>query len=843
MKQTPKILNILGLAVAIAAFMVVAMVRYYELRYDKSYPGADRIYEVKSWRNNYTDDKWPIIQNKAGIRRLADVTPENVAKLPSDLPFEELEDVCLARGYGYGLYRLYAPSLPDVDTLVPMQVATPSVFRFFGIKLKAGSLETFGDDNNIVITNGLAKYLFPKGDAVGQKLVIATDPDDELGDYAELNSIENGDTVTVIAVCKDLPQNTSMAYYGIIRCFNPKQIKGHIYYKLKEGCEKYPFEKRMFEIYQSDYQAYMATQDTTGDSQLCYTERAEKYENAPKECDSMSLELLSEQHFSTNNFWNVDEEHSTNVSKVLSVFGIVLLLLAFLNFTNYAVATVPMFLRKTNIRKIEGCSNAQLRWEMFGRFLLSAVIAFLFALVIVEVCARTKAIPFVTISLKLADNMPVVWLSAAVTLLVAVVASLYPVFYTTAATNIDSALKSQLATPQKYGKWRKVLLHMQTTPASVVQFYASFVIILFMTLVFVQNHRMKTADVGFETENIYVAQLQKPNLPTSGGYLKYKEDFQYKNLDSLKGEWRKLGAIADVTWAETPVLGFGNMYSTLGLQIGDERITIPDRTVSANFFRFFGIKMVEGQDFEEDSVKFRTGRIINEAALKLTKQWDTGSNRTKAGVIGVVQDFHNMPLIDEIAPCIYLAKGNSELVWDCPYIYIKLKDANKQDLDTSLISQMNTVCARWGHLSPFTSLKDVIDKEYQKEDDFAKLMALFGLVTLFVTLTGLFGMVMLDCMYRRRELALRRVYGASTGNQLWKMLRNQLVICVFCFVCAAPLAVELFHKWQQHFAFKSNTPAWVFIVVFLTVTLLALAITAWQTLRTLRGAPVGAEAR
>ena len=308
-------------------------------------------------------------------------------------------------------------------------------------------------------------------------------------------------------------------------------------------------------------------------------------------------------------------------------------------------------------------------------------------------------------------------------------------------------------------------------------------------------------------------------------------------MDSLKGEWKKLGEIADVTWAETPVLGFGNMYGTLGLQIGDERITIPDRTVSANFFRFFGIKMVEGKDFEEDSVKSRTGRIINEAALKLTKQWDTDSNRTKAGVIGVVQDFHNMPLIDEIDPCIYLAKGNSELVWDCPYIYIKLKDANKQDLDTSLISQMNTVCARWGHLSPFTSLKDVIDKEYQKEDDFAKLMVLFGAVTLFVTLTGLLGMVMLDCHYRRREMSLRRVYGASKENLLWQVIRNILIICVLCFAAAAPLAVSLFHKWQQHFAYKADIPVWPFLATFLTVTLLALGITAWQTLRTLRDEP------
>jgi len=150
---------------------------------------------------------------------------------------------------------------------------------------------------------------------------------------------------------------------------------------------------------------------------------------------------------------------------------------------------------------------------------------------------------------------------------------------------------------------------------------------------------------------------------------------------------------------------------------------------------------------------------------------------------------------------------------------------------------MNTACAPLGHLGSFTSLKDAIDKEYEKEDDFAKLMALFAAVTLFVTLSGLFGMVMLDCTYRRRELTLRRVYGASTGNQLWRMLRNQLIICVVCFGAAIPLAVTFFHKWQQHFAFKSDTPTWVFIAIFLTVTLLALAITAWQTLRTLREEP------
>ena len=83
-------------------------------------------------------------------------------------------------------------------------------------------------------------------------------------------------------------------------------------------------------------------------------------------------------------------------------------------------------------------------------------------------------------------------------------------------------------------------------------------------------------------------------------------------------------------------------------------------------------------------------------------------------------------------------------------------------------------------------------------------------------------------------MSLRRVYGASKENLLWQVVRNILIICVLCFAAATPLAVSLFHKWQQHFAYKADIPVWPFLATFLTVTLLALGITAWQTLRVLR---------
>lgn len=836
MKHTPKILNILGLAVAIAAFMVVAMVRYYDLRYDKSYPGADRIYSVWLMKTMYLGNdtiESSVRSGDADYQLLTGFPMKSNSQIQSsEQPLEEIEDVCTLSGYGYGWQRVAAENSTAPDTISKIQMTIPSFFPFFGVEIKEGNLEKFTDFRNAVISSRLAKILFPHGSAVGQRIILSQNDGQE-------RSVRDLDTLTVIAVFKDLPQNSSLHDYEVVRHYPPGIFYGNLYVKVKDTTMVNVLKKKMLDRYQTAYQAYWDNVDTTGDEALSHVEYQLKYKDAPQKIDNVMISSLHDNYSSPNNFWNLEAKQFTTVSKVLSVFGVVLLLLAFLNFTNYAVATVPMFLRKTNIRKIEGCSNAQLRWEMFGRFLLSAVIAFLFALVILEVCARTKVIPFVEISLKLADNLPVVWISAAVTLLVAVVASLYPVFYTTAAANVESALKSQLATPQKYGKWRKLLLRMQTTPASVVQFYASFVIILFLTLVFVQNHYMKTADVGFETENIYVSKLEKsaPNTTDNIALRGYQEDFRYKDLDSLKGEWKKLGEIADVTWSENPVLGLGESFGMMTLMVGNETLEIADRTVSNNFFRFFGIKIVEGKDFEEVCDESHTGIIINEAALKLSKQWETDSNRTNVGVIGVAQNFHNMPLINEIDPCIYFAKCNSGLVWNNPFIYIKLKDADKQEVDSSLVNQMNTACVRLGHMGPFTALKDVINKEYEKEDDFAKLMALFGAVTLFVTLTGLFGMVMLDCMYRRRELALRRVYGASTGNQLWKMIRNQLIICTVCFAAAVPLAVSLFHKWQQHFAFKADILVWPFLATFLNVTLLALGITAWQTLRTLREEP------
>lgn len=859
--KTPKILNILGLAVAIAAFMVVAMVRYYDLRYDKSYPGADRIYDLRlmkvSQLSNGTEEHSILIPDQ-DLRRFTGITLQNVEGMQAKkYPFDEVENVCVLGGYGRGSKRVSSQNAKALDTVTKVQMTTPSYFDFFGIKLKEGSLEKFSDCRNAVISSWLEKVLFPDGNAVGQRIVLRQSENVPIG----LKS-SGLDTLTVIAVSKDLPQNSSLAAYGVVRCYPPGISTGVVLLKLKENADAADLEAKMYSRYKEDFHAFWAKIDTSGDKGLIYWEKQQKYENAPEQYDKICLKSLQENHPSYTRLWNLDKEKMTTLSKELGVFGVVLLLLAFLNYQNYAVATVPLYLRKTNIRKIEGCSNAQLRWEMFGRFLLGTVIAFLIALVIVEICARTKIIPFVEISLRLADNMPVVWISAAVTVMLAVVASLYLVFYTTAAANIDSALKSQLATPQRYGWWRKMLLKMQTTPSSVVQFYATFAIVLFLLLVLVQNHRMKTADVGFETENIYVTKYRADQSlkPTPD---EHTSATTYEDLAQLEKAWKSINGVADMTWSIDPVLGFGDVVSSMTLLIGNERVGLVNKVVSPDFFPFFGIEMVSGKGLEEQLSSIdlknssvyqktsggemkvrREAQVVNETAVRQTSAMASDSNRLGTGIGGVVRDFHNQPLIYGIDACLYTSCPSSGLGdWNAPLVYVKLKDGDIGSLSGQLLQKAESVGFERPLFGEFQPLVELIDKEYEKEDDFAKLMVLFGAVTLFVTLTGLLGMVMLDCHYRRREMSLRRVYGASKENLLWQVVRNILIICVLCFAAAAPLAVSLFHKWQQHFAYKADIPVWPFLATFFGITLLALGITAWQTLRTLRDAPVGAEAR
>ena len=267
MKNIPKILNILGLAVAIATFIVVAMISYYDNYYDRSYPGADRIYSVwlMSIRqfSNETQEL-SLMASNSDFKLLTGVSLDDPTKTqPSVLPFEEMEDACIMSGYGGGWKRVAAENGTSPDTISRVRMTIPSYFPFFGIEIKEGSLEKFTDFRNAVISSRLAKILFPHGSAVGQRIILSSGK--ESGSAPLTPSL---DTLTVIAVFKDLPQNSSLYNYAVVRHFPPGIAAGEVYVKVKDTAMVNVLKDKMLDCYQTAYHNFWDNIDTTGDSAL-----------------------------------------------------------------------------------------------------------------------------------------------------------------------------------------------------------------------------------------------------------------------------------------------------------------------------------------------------------------------------------------------------------------------------------------------------------------------------------------------------------------------------------------------------------------------------------------------
>ena len=293
----PKILNILGLAVAIAAFMVVAMVRYYDLRYDKSYPGADRIYSVwlmssRQFGNETMEMSIPA--KDADYQMLTGVSLQKPNQSqPSAMPFEEMEDACILSGYWK---RVAAENGTAPDTITKVQMTIHSYVPFFGIDIKEGSMEKFTDFRNAVISNRLAKILFPKGSAVGQRIILSSNDNQE-------QSVSDLDTLTVIAVFKDLPQNSSFVANGVIRHYPPGSAAGNIYVKVKDTSMVNTLKAKMMDCCQTVYDNFWDNNDTTGDDALSQAEYDLKYKDAPTKIDNVKLSSIHDDYFSPNNFW------------------------------------------------------------------------------------------------------------------------------------------------------------------------------------------------------------------------------------------------------------------------------------------------------------------------------------------------------------------------------------------------------------------------------------------------------------------------------------------------------------------------------------------------------------
>ena len=671
---------------------------------------------------------------------------------------------------------------------VPSAPVDSSMFSVFPFEWVEGSAREFTAGETAVVSEKYAKIFFGDESAVGKTFKAG-----------------NGVEVRVIGVFKDMPKNYSMHYGVLVNLGDryldtPSEWSFAAYLKLKDPSRAKETEALMvnavLEQYGDDHDA----------------DEADEFRNG------FRIVQLHDAHFERDVRANIASANKA-ITITLTAIAILLILIAIINFINFAFAEIPFRIKNINTRKVLG----EGRGSMIGRQLLHAgliaLIAFAIACLIMHVVAGSSWASYVSDSLALKDNVGILALMLGVALVSAVIAGLAPALYSTSQP-AALVLKGSYGTSVKGKALRNMLVGLQ--------FVLSFLFILMALFVGVQTKFMIGKDMGFDEARV---------LQTWCGYPAGNQK------DALKSHLLQNPSIEAVTFADGQIVSDQKMGWS---RTGDDgnQVFMEVLPVDVNFAEFFGLQIVEGRDFRESDNQNEAGSIIpNETFMQMFPQFHVGSlmggHVDDCELIGVVKDFNFKSLQHAMGPLVLYNWGKEG--WrSFGQMYVRtVPGADFKEVSDYI---KEAICKfdprREPHMVTVSHLDEGIENMYQSEQSLGKLITIASFVALLIAIIGIIGLVFFETQFIRKEIAVRRVNGATVGSILMMINKKYLIMAGASFVIAAPVAYWLMTAWRKGFAYQAPVPVWIFIVALLAVAAITLAVVTLQSWRAANANPV-----
>ena len=671
---------------------------------------------------------------------------------------------------------------------VPSAPVDSSMFSVFPFEWVEGSAREFTAGETAVVSEKYAKIFFGDESAVGKTFKAG-----------------NGVEVRVIGVFKDMPKNYSMHYGVLVNLGDryldtPSEWSFAAYLKLKDPSRAKETEALMvnavLEQYGDDHDA----------------DEADEFRNG------FRIVKLHDAHFERDVRANIASANKA-ISITLAAIAILLILIAIINFLNFAFAEIPFRIKSINTRKVLG----QGRGSLVGRQLLHAgliaLTAFAIACLIMHVVAGSSWASYVSDSLALKDNVGILALMLGVALVSAVIAGLAPALYSTSQP-AALVLKGSYGTSVKGKALRNMLVGLQ--------FILSFLFILMALFVGVQTRFMIGRDMGFDEARV---------LQTWCGYPAGNQK------DALKSHLLQNPSIEAVTFADGQIVSDQKMGWS---RTGDDgnQVFMEVLPVDVNFAEFFGLQIVEGRDFRESDNQNEAGSIIpNETFMQMFPQFHVGSlmggHVDDCELIGVVKDFNFKSLQHAMGPLVLYNWGKEG--WrSFGQMYVRtVPGADFKEVSDYI---KEAICKfdprREPHMITVSHLDEGIENMYQSEQSLGKLITIASFVALLIAIIGIIGLVFFETQFLRKEIAVRRVNGATVGGILKMINKKYLIMAVASFVIAAPVAYWLMTAWRKGFAYQAPVPVWIFLVALLVVAAITMIVVTLQSWRAANANPV-----
>ena len=767
--KTAVVLNLFGLTIAFAAFLLIVMQVDYEMNYDAMHSKSGRTFRLEANHGEFEHNAIHCLMfSDAFVNSSAHITDYSYR-----YPFYGGQRYCqIDEVDDQGEAKVFKENF---------QLCLPNISDVFDFHMKEGSVGCLSIPGSVLIPESVAKRLFDKQSAIGKRIRMSGSS----GWQPVSTTI-----LTIGGVYKDFPGNTT--------------VQNRIYVPM----DQLDLLKSSWQMYANEI--YVTLDDPLNKEEVLdhFNKTFDFAKSQMGSAQEIALRLtpLKEVYYTHDTTFDFNPKGHRETNYVLLGIAFLILFIAGINFTNLTTSLIPLRLKTINTHRVLGCSIYKLQAISLIESIVICLISYILALFIVNDLSYTPIANWVDADIRLSQYKGLILLTALIAILTGCLAGLYPAIRSTSYAPA-LVLKGSFGLSPKGKKVRVALIGFQYTVS-----IALIIVTLFMGL---QNHFMTSSEqLGFNKDQVAIVNLT-PEI-----YAKHKPQYIQKLKD--------YPGIEDVAFSVYELSKEDDMIDLEYARHEDKDVFFKVFYASENFLSVMDIQVEEGRDFtREDLNKAQSDYIINPAAERdfHLHPGDRFNDRT---VLGVSKDFRFNSCRIASSPFVFALNNdipNPKLV---SYIRFNSK-TNLQEAVAHVRETLKEIDPTFPFEISFYNT--ILNNLYQKEQTLGKLISLFGIMAILISIVGVFGLVLFETQYRRKEIGIRKINGATTGQILLMFNKTYIRIVSVCFIISIPIAWMGTQQWLENFAYKTPLHLWVFIVAFLiilSVTIGTVTFRNWQ---------------
>lgn len=764
------ILNLLGMTVAFAAIYIIMVQVNYDWNYNSKIKDLDRIFVVthKDW---FDEGKYSVNMSRPVMESLIKQSSmiESYAVIQGNIQTE----IKIADGNDNRTFELNT-----------MQV-TSGTYDVFGIEAVAGTFQGIGEENVVALSERASHKLNLK-----------------LGDAIQLEGEK--DKRTVSAIFKDMAMNsvfgeTELLYSNIYEkesLDNFGEWSYRYFVKLNDKNNVNAFSENATNFAKNLVNEMISSNP---DMELPPQEEIDEYIGR----NTVKLFPLKGFQFELSITDNTIV-YQCNIITTITLFivSVLILVITLINYLNFFMAQIPAKLRSVNTKKILGSSRLSLVMGFMAESAALVVVSLFLSYIVIKIIGSSTYAELISCPLDLGYNAAVAILTVFVALIMTVASSIYPAMHVTSFSPA-LAIKGTMGTVSKGKSFRYILVGFQ--------FFISILFVLCSFFIKMQYDYMMNYDMGFNKESLFTAYV-----PVNSN-----------NHDLYTTELQKKTAIKEVAWGASSLVSVYRMG--WGREFNGKNINFISYPVSYNFLKFMGIDIVEGRDFTLADEKCEKGIFIfNEIAKEkfgFSLESKVSGHMGETDIAGFCKNFKFKPLHYKEEPFAFYVFGKKPW-WPVSHLYIR---SNPGATYSEVLQAVKEVVA---DISPNFNTEEInlkffdeeLGTQYRKEQKLISLITLFTILAVIISLMGIIGLLMFETKFRRKEIGLRRVHGASIREILEMFNRNFFYILLISFLIAAPVGYIVMDYYYSTFAYRSPLHWWVFLLAFVMVAIITVGV-------------------